>query len=192
MSKSNKSKLVSFITLIVVLLLLVVAVGAICHFAGIGKDDITDIVNPVFRIEYDGKVYKTDTDNSLALPNSGQARFEVKGVDSFTVKVAPNVTEETDFTYTVNGQTYSYLAEKDLTAVFDLKFYDNAFALDMGTNYGLENVLARIWGTDDIIVGEHGNFPLYKIVVTASNGEIIEMPFGVSVTGISIPDHIVF
>lgn len=193
MAKQNKSKIISIITWVIVLLLLVGAIGAIIHFTGINKDDITDIVKPVFRVEYDGKVYKADTENVIDLPQSGQARFEVKGTNKYTVIIAPNVTAETDFDYTVNGKTYPYGGEKDLSFAFDLKKYDSAFTLSADNDYSLESVLSKIWGVDDISVNEHDNFPLYRIVVTSSNGETIEMLFGSRVDGVIIsPDKIIF
>lgn len=194
MTKQKKSKIVNLISLFLLLLLLVGGIGAICHFAGISKEDITDLVNPAFRVEYDGKVYKTDTENNVvALPTNSQARFEVKGVKGYTVAVVPNVTDETDFTYLINGKTYPYSGE-NLALAFDINYYDGAFAVVLGDDFSLEYVLSRLWGTDTdtVTVGEHGDFPFYKFVVTSISGEVIELPFGSSVLGLTIPDTIYF
>ena len=135
MAKRKKSKILNVITWLLLLLLLVGGIGAICHFAGITKDDITDLVNPAFRVEYDGKVYKTDTENNvIALPTNSQARFEVKGVKGYTVAVAPNVTDETDFTYSINGKAYPYSGE-NLALAFDINYYDGAFAVVLGDDF---------------------------------------------------------
>lgn len=192
MARQKKSKIISIITWLLLLLLLVGGIGAICHFAGIGKDDITDIVNPVFRIEYNSNVYKTDTENVIALPKDGRARFEVKGTKSYSAVIVPNVTTETDFTYTVNGKVYPYSGEKDLSKAFDIKCYDNAFTVTTDGDYTLENILFKIWGVETVTISEHGDFPLYKLIVTSSSGEIVEMLISLTVTGITLPANIVF
>ncbi len=192
MVRHKKSKFASLISVLLCLFLFVGGIGAIFYFAGIGKDDITDIINPTFRVEYNGKTYKTDTKNNvISLSANSQTRFQVKGVKGYTVSVAPNVTEETDFTYSINGRTYPYSGE-NLTLAFDFNYYDNAFAVVLDNDFSLEKVLSKLWGaeTDTVIVAEHGDFPLYKFVITSISGEVIELPFGSSVTDITLPDII--
>lgn len=189
MSRYKKSKFVSSISIIILLL---GCIGVVLYLSGVRKDDLTDIINPVFRVEYDDNIYKADTDNIISLPSKGQARFEVKGTDGYSVKVVPNVVEECDFNYTVNGKSYSYFAEKDLSSAFELQSYASAFVLDMSEKYDIESVLSRLWGSDNITVGEHESFILYKFVVTSVDGQVIELPFGSSAIKIVLPESIVF
>lgn len=193
MAKRKENKIVRIVTWLLLLLLLVGGIGAVLHFVGIGKDDITDIINPTFRVEYDGNVYKTDTENVLAIPEGGQARFEVKNGGDCSVKIVPNVTAETDFSYIVDGQTYMYSEENDLSVVFDLQVYKGAFTVNFDNATSIESVLSKIWGTDKIIINDIKSFSFYKIVVTSLSGEVIEILCYVPITGITLsPESIVF
>lgn len=180
MAKQKKSKFVSVITWLLLLLLLIGCIGLILHFLGIGKDDITDIINPTFRVEYDGNVYKADTENVLALPESGQARFEIKNCESCTVKVLPNVTDETDFTFTADGNERKYSDVSDLTAVFiqTNNVYGEYFIIDCDNDYSLESVLSSALGADSVVIPVAEITDPYKLVVTSSDGEVIEILFG--------------
>ena len=179
MARRNKSenKIVSVIIWLLLLALLVGGVAMVLHFAGIGKDDITDIFKPTFRVEYGENVYKTDTENILDVPLSGQARFGIKNCESCTIKVLPDVTAETDFTFTVNGQEKKYSEVEDLTAAFIRKnnVYGDYFIIDFDENYAVESVLSRVYETNNVEVGERTVTYPYKIVVTSSEGEKIEI-----------------
>lgn len=111
MARQKKSKIVTVIIWLLLLLLLVGGIGAILHFTGIGKDDITDIVNPVFRVEYDGKVYKADTENIVILSESGQAVFKVKNGGQYSVKITPY----TSCNFTLNGEKRVLDKGEDIT-----------------------------------------------------------------------------
>lgn len=193
MARQKKSKIASVITWLVLLLLLIGAIGAIVRLSGIGKDDITDMIKPTFRVEYDEKSYTVDNQNSVVLLKGNEAEFAVKNGNKFSVRVLPNVTEETDFTYTVNGKTYLYSGEKDLTEAFGIKIFENTFVIDMSRDYSLENVLSKVWGGETVTVGEHGSFPYYKLVVTSSDGKTVEMVLQFDVSKVVLtPDIIVF
>lgn len=190
---TKKNKLVRLITSLLVVLLIIGSVGVILHFLGIGKDDITDILNPAFRVEYDSEVYKSDTENIIALPVKGKVRFEVKGTSSYTVDIVPNVTTETDFEYEVDGIKYKYGEEKSLSSAFDLKIYDGAFTIDTDVSYALDNILLKLWGENSkVVIAEHGSFPAYKCVVISSTGEMVELLLCTCIAGITLPENIVF
>lgn len=193
MARQNKSKFVSVIIWLLLLLLVVAGIGAVLHFTGIGKDDKADIDESTFRIEYGGEVYKADTENIIALPEKGKVRFEVKGTSSYSVNIVPNVTPETDFSYTVNGVTYKYGEKTDLSHAFDLKRYDGAFTIDSDDDYTLDSILSKLWqGDNKITIGKRGNFPAYKCEVISSTGETIDLLLTTCITGIKIPENIVF
>ena len=179
MSGRKKSKLVKILVWLFFLLLLVGGIGAIFHFSGIGKDDITDIVKPVFRIEYNGKSYQGDN-NVFTLPKSGQARFVVKNCENCSIKVFPNVTEERDFTFTVYGQEHKYSEIKDLTTAFikSNNLYSDGVALDCDQKYDLSSVLNRLYDGAEVTTVPYGDY-LYRLVFTSDKNETISFLFGV-------------
>ncbi len=188
----RKNNLINFITWLLLLLLLACCVGAVIRYSGITKDDITDLVKPTFRIECEGQVFKTDTENVYVMPVFGQARFDIKNSERCTVKVLPNVTKETDFTFTVAGKEQKYSEVGDLTAVF-LKtnnVYGDYFVIDFGEDYKIQSVLSRFYGTNEIILPEGCN-PSYKLVVS-SGAEKIEIILCFDVETIVLPESIVF
>lgn len=192
MARQKKSKLLTEIMCGVLLLLLIGSIEAILHFTDIGKDDIVDIVNPTFRVVSSESVFKPDGENIFVLPESGQVRFEVKGTNSYTVAVLPNVTDETDFTYSVNDKTYQFGDEADLSYGFDLKCYDSAFTINAESDYTLVSVLSKLWGIENITVSKNDNSPVYKLVVTSSKGEVVDILLTTCILGITLPENIIF
>lgn len=193
MARQKKSKIVNVITWLLLLLLLAGGIGALCHYSGIDKDDVINAVYPVFRVEYGGKTYKSTTANNAVVGlENGRNRFEVKGTDSFSVVIVPNVTAETDFTFSVGNEDCKYSEETDLSVAFDLQCYDNAFTLT-ADDCSLETILSKIWGKP-VTIGERANIPPYKIVVTSANGEVIDLIFPyVESTGLRLSsENIVF
>lgn len=184
MTNKNKTKFISVIVWLLLLLLLIGGVAMVLHFAGIGKDDIIDIVKPTFRVEYGENVYKSETENILDLPESGQVRFEIKNCESCTIKVLPNVTAETDFTFTVNGQEKKYSEVEDLTAAFiqPNNVYGDYFIIDSDNDYSLESVLSKLYGAESVEINAETAIYPYKMVVTSSSGEKIGIEFRQSIT----------
>ena len=150
MSK-RKSKLSSLIIAVVALLVLAFVVGVIVKFTRIG-DDLTDLFDTSFRVEYNGVNYKGEN-NEIYLKNNEQARFEVKSVNGYSVVVKPNVTSQTDFTYTVDGVSYKY-SETNLTKAFCTQdnFQSGYFKLNAFENYSLESVLSKLYEGKTVVV----------------------------------------
>lgn len=174
MAKQKNNKFLNFLTTLIVLFLLIGIIGAIVYFTGIGKS-ITGQFGE-FRVAYDGQTYKqADTENVLSVSNTGLARFDVGGTDNYTVKIVPNVTDETDFTYTVGDNTYYFGGESDLTYCFAIEAYEGYFVIDCDNDYSVTGILSHVWGSDDISVdGALPSHP-YKMVVSNSSGGRIEL-----------------
>lgn len=188
----GKSKLAKALAAIVLLALLIGAVIALLRFMGINKGDINDLVNPVFRVECNGVAY-TGADNTLELPQEGKLKFEVKCTNGYKLKVTPNVTAETDFTYTVAGYEYPY-SEEDLTGyvVADDDIYGDCFYIDCAKDNTLNGVLSRIWGGAEITLNGDLPYP-YKLTVTSDSGEDISILLSPYSLWLKLtPDNIVF
>lgn len=172
-TNKKKSKLVTVLTAVLFLLVVAAVIGLIVRFTGADKE--VDKYFGDFRIEYNGETL-TGTENSITLPESGQARFEVKGTNGYTVKVIPNA----DFYYTVGNQTYNFRDEDITQAIINAdNVYKNAFVIDCFPEYySLQNVLSRIWnGAEVSFEVENLLFP-YRINVISANGETISFGLG--------------
>jgi hypothetical protein len=193
MSRAKKSKFNKFLVWVLLLLLLVGGIVGVVRFTGISKDDINDYINPEYKVTYNGSVFKSDTENFVLLPCEGTAKFTVKGANSYTVKIVPNVTDETDFEYYVGDNSYLFSGETSLTSVFDIETYDSYFTINCDNDYSLSGVLSAIWGGRDDITVSNPSFSPYKMVVTSSSGDVINIVFAqysdVKVTSVNLTQN---
>ena len=167
MSGKKKSKFMSVISVIVFFLVIVLAVGLIVKYTKAG-DKVKDLFNPAFRVEYDGKDYNGEN-NIIVLPTSGQAKFTVKGAESYKVSIIPNVTPETDFTYEIGNTVYNY-SQADLSRLFmgSDSIKNGSFYLNCLADYSLESVLSKIHDGATIQLNGSVTYP-YLLTFTADN-----------------------
>ncbi len=168
MSGKRKSKFMSALSVLIMLLVIALALGLVFKYTKAG-DKIKDIVDPAFRVEYDGKDYDGEN-NVIALPTKGQAQFKVKGAESYKVSITPNVTPETDFTYEIGNTVYSY-SQTDLSKVLISGTKDGSFYINGLDDYSLESVLSKTHGGAEIVLNGEIECP-YLLVFTANNNVI--------------------
>lgn len=185
MSGRKKSSLNSAVALLVYLLAIVLVVGLVCKYTGAG-DKIDDLLNPAFRVEYNGADYSGEN-NVICLPNDGQARFKVKGAESYKATLKPHVTPETDFTYEIGNTVYSF-SQADLGKAFlgtdNVKNGD--FYLNCLADYSLESVLSKIHDGAKVKLNVGIALP-YEL--TFSDGtETVSFLFGDNIT-IDLSEH---
>ena len=154
----KKSNLFSALSVIVIFLLLFLSVG---YFVKHPKviDDIKDLFNTSFRVEYDGKDY-TGTNNVVAFPLHGQAKFKVKGANGYTVSLAPNVAPEGDFRYSVGSNVYTY-SKTDISKVFisDNNVQNGYFCLNELENYSISAVLKKLYDGAEVELDGKVKYP---------------------------------
>lgn len=185
----EKSMIRSLITLIISLLVIALAVGLILKYTTVG-DKVNDLINPTFRVEYDGKEYSDGT-NEIFLPSTGQATFKVRGVDNYKVRVTPNTTQETDFTYEIGNEVYTF-SRTDLTSYFvtNESLKDGYFTIDCTQELSLDSVLSKIHGNAEV---KFTCDIVHPYLLTFTSGESsVSFTFG-GVPSISLPkDNVVF
>lgn len=178
MSGKRESIFISAVTVIIYMLVIVLAVGLIFKRTSVG-DKIEDLIDPTFRVEYDGTDYSSEN-NVITLPKDGQAQFKVKGAESYKVTLTPNVTSETDFTYEVGNTVYNF-SQADLSKVFigSDSVKNGSFYLDCTADYSLESVLSKIHDGAEIKLNGNTAFPY---LLTFGNGtETVSFLFGSNV-----------
>lgn len=161
MSK-RKSKFKILVSVIVVLLVLGLAIWLISKY--------TDLPSSSFSVEYNGVKYR-DKFNVIEIPKNGQARFTVKGCDTYKVNVVPNVTRESDFDY-IAGNTFYRYSEADIERLFldTNSFDDNGFILRK-LDCTLENVLSVLHAGENIVLKGAVRYP-FALKVTAKDKTI--------------------
>lgn len=174
----KKKAILMFAVSIVALVVIVLAVFNVFKYTKAG-DKIKDLINPAFRVEYGGNDYNGD-DNLIALPTEGQAKFTVKGAESYKVTITPNVTPETDFTYEIGNTVYSF-SQAALSKVFinNDSVKNGNFYLNCVDNYSLESVLSKLHGGGKVVLNGGLQYP-YLLTFSTGSKEI-KFLFGIEI-----------
>lgn len=163
--------------------LLAVCIVAVVVFLVIKYTNITDefdnLFDNSFRVSYNGKEYRGEN-NEITL--DGKAKFTVKGdFKSYTVEIKPNVTDKTDFEFTVEGNTYKY-SSTNLTPAFlsSDNVSSKGFTFN-STDYSLDGVLSKLVGSEVKTNASIEN--PFLLVVTSDSGDVVSFVFGDSSNG---------
>lgn len=185
------------IYVILVLLLLALIFGLVLKFTNAG-DKITDLFDKDFRVVLAGVIYKGD-DNKIALRTNEQMRFDIKGANGYKVNITPNVTDGTDFVFTVDGVYYSY-SETPISKLFltEKNCESDYFVLNALADYSIESVLSKLYDgktveVDTSLIGKDTlNYP-YLLTVTSNDKTIQFLLCAYDVANLSLDcEHIVF
>ena len=197
MADKAKMTVGRIISLAVVLLLIIAAVGFAAYFSNGFTSEFK-----TFYVECNGEKILNDKDYYEMSANE-EYRFDVKylfDVGSkenklgYHVKILPHTTKETNFDFTADGKTYNYGAEGELTKAFEIEQADEYFTLKAPT---VKDVLEAVYPNKTIIVPDlKSKTPYFALVVSSEDySASITIAFAsvVAVTGVTIDsDHIVF
>lgn len=170
--KKNVSSISKLITYVIVLVLLALTVGTIAFFTNGFTDDFK-----TFYIEYNGKKYVKAEEN-LFLADGRNHRFDCKYTfgklvkdepKGYTVKIVPHTTEETDFEFTVDGITYKYSKESDLTKGFNIDLQETFFIISLPCGIELQDVLQKIYSGKEVAVPDSLRDTEYYFTLTVSS-----------------------
>lgn len=136
--KQNNSALYSALSFLLIAVLMLSVVGVIMRYTNGGTTDFA-----LFYVAHDGQNIMTDTTVSL---NDGETttfapRYSADDIMSavgqetktkgYNVKIVPNITKETSFTYRVGDNKYRFekLADTDFSSAFNLKKEEKSFSV---------------------------------------------------------------
>ena len=188
------AKVIGYILLVLVV---VGVIGVIVYFTGGFTSDFK-----TFYVSVDGKDvltsaggYKISHEMPLTVDvkyTFGSAGSDVSG---YSVKIVPHVVEGKDFDFTLDDQVYSFQAETDLTAGFDIAREETSFTIT--PKGGVTEVLRAVYPNNEIgDCSDKGYEDMYALIVTSYNGSVsyrIAFSVGMTVTGITLdPPSIVF
>lgn len=155
-----------------IILALIGILGFIIYFTGGFTTDFTGFYAVVDGEDVlsTGSNFQTSHDDSMhvdvkyvfASPND-----EAKG---YSVKVVPNPIKDKDFDFRLNGDLYSFQAENDLTAGFEIKQEDTSFTLTPKGD--LTAILSAVYpGYTVADCNDHAYENMFTLIVTSYNGE---------------------
>ena len=186
------------LTAVIVLLVLILSLGLLSRLFGgfIGRPEIT--------LTYAGENYKKSVSGMKIEPES---EFGIKLRDKsagYAVKIYAQGTEETDFTFTVNGTVYSWQQDiaganggrgEEFTDAFEMTQTETGFTLSCG----VEKALKDIWPDEEIELPE--NIPAgdrFRMEITSGKSTLtfgfsVREPGSIGVEKIELsPGEIVF
>ena len=139
----KQGAVIKIISWVLIVLTLVAGVGAIAYFTGGFTGEFKTFYISVNGkdILSSGKDYMASISEPLVV--NVKYTFAEDGVNGYSVKVVPNALDGKDFEFMVDGEPYSYHAESDLTAGFDIEYNDASFTLKPKVT--LNEVMAAVY-----------------------------------------------
>lgn len=180
-----------------ILVLLVVAgvIAVIVRFTGGFTSDFK-----TFYVSVDGKDVLTSA-SGYEVTNEKPLTVDVKytfgsaggDVSGYSVKVVPHTVEGKDFDFTLDDQVYSFQAETDLTAGFDISREETSFTIT--PKGGVTEVLRAVYPNNEIgDCSDKGYEDMYALIVTSYNGEAsVTLYFSVlqEVAGVTLDQEVI-
>lgn len=168
----TKSKIGQVVSYIAILLVIVAVIGVVAHFTNGFTSDFK-----TFYVTVDGKDvmtssggYKVTTEKPLQVDVKYTFNFATDETKNYSVKIVPNKIENSDFTYTVDGESKSFQSQTDLTAAFAIDKGEKSFTVKP-KGKSLTEVLTAFYGTEVTDCENKGYMDMFTIIVTSYNGE---------------------
>ena len=169
----TKSKIGQVVSYIVILLVIVAVIGVFAHFTNGFTSDFK-----TFYVSVDGKDVMISGNGYVISENEPLSvdvkytfgSFNKNETKDYSVKIIPNKIENSDFTYTVDGESKSFQLETDLTAAFEIDKGEKSFTVKP-KGKSLTEVLTAFYGTEVTDCENKGYTDMFTIIVTSYNGE---------------------
>lgn len=169
---TTTKKWVTVLIYVAIILALVGICGFIAYFT---SGFTTDFAS--FYITVDGEDV-LNTGSNFQVRADDPMNVEVKYVfasesdhtGGYSVKVVPNVVKDKDFDFRLNGDVYSFQAEKDLTAGFTIEQEESSFTLTpKGDITAILSAVYPGYNVEDCSDKVYEN--MFTLIVTSYNGE---------------------
>ena len=165
------TKATTIIAYVLIVLALVGVIGFIAKFtSGFTSDFKT------FYVTIDGKDVMTEA-NHYAIGKSETMKVDIKytfnssnsDVSGYSVKIVPNVSEEKNFEFMVDGEVHSFYDIEDLTDGFIIEKSETSFTI---TPKGeLTDILKAVYPEGEVSdCSEHNHYNMFSLVITSYNG----------------------
>ena len=190
---TNKAtKIINYILLI---LAVITVIGVVAHFTNGFTSDFK-----TFYVTVDGKDvmtssggYKVTTEKPLQVDVKYTFNFATDETKDYSVKIVPNKIENSDFTYTVDGESKSFQSETNISNGFEIVKGEKSFTVTPKGETIVE-VLSAIYGKEITDCESKGYNDMFTLVVTSYNGEAtVKLNFSLTlkVTGITLDKEVI-
>lgn len=193
MKKGNVGRIVSYILIFMVI---VATIGVFAYFTNGFTSDFK-----TFYVSINGKDVMTSQGGFVATTKEPLAvdvkytfgalnKDENKG---YSVKIVPNKIENSDFTYTVDGESKSFQSVTDISNGFEIAKGEKSFTVTPKGETIVE-VLSAIYGKEVTDCESKGYNDMFTLVVTSYNGEAtVKLNFSLTlkVTGVTLDKEVI-
>ena len=165
------TKATTIIAYVLIVLALVGVIGFIAKFtSGFTSDFKT------FYVTIDGKDVMTEA-NHYAIGKSETMKVDIKytfnssnsEVSGYSVKIVPNVSEDKNFEFMVDGEVHSFYDIEDLTDGFIIEKSETSFTI---TPKGeLTDILRAVYPEGEVSdCSKYNHYNMFSLVITSYNG----------------------
>ena len=189
------NKATKIITYILLVLAVITVIGVVAHFTNGFTSDFK-----TFYVTVDGKDvmtssggYKVTVEKPLQVDVKYTFNFATAETKDYSVKIVPNKIENSDFTYTVDGESKSFQSETDISNGFEIVKGEKSFTVTPKGETIVE-VLSAIYGKEITDCESKGYNDMFTLVVTSYNGEAtVKLKFSLTlkVTGITLDKEVI-
>lgn len=186
------SKIISYFFIVLVVI-------SVCGFLAFFTNGFTSDFK-TFYVSVDGNDILTTT-NGYVITTDKEMQVDIKytfgslakEVSGYSVKVIPNSITGKDFDFTIDGSAYSYQAEKDLTAGFEIVKSENSFTIK--PKGGITEILAAVYPQSEI--GEcrsNAYEDMFCLIVSSYNNEkSVTINFSVieKISGVQLDEEVI-
>lgn len=165
------TKAAKIISYVLIVLALVGVIGFIAKFtSGFTSDFKT------FYVTIDGKDVMAEA-NHYAIGKSETMTVDVKytfnssnsEVSGYSVKIVPNVSEDKNFEFMVDGEVHSFYDIEDLSAGFIIEKSETSFTIT--PKGGLTDILRAVYPEGEVAdCSEYNHHNMFSLVITSYNG----------------------
>lgn len=191
----NWKPIIKVISVILFVLVIASCIGLVVKFTGGFTSSFK-----TFYLNIDGQDimseangYIIDAANSLTVNVKYTFDNEKSENKGYNVKIVPHKVEGKDFDFTLNGEAYSFQAEKDLTKGFEIKKTNSSFTIT--PKGGITTILKEVYPNAEIADCTGNSYEdMYSLVVTSFNGKAsttINFSVVESVTGIELDQEVI-
>lgn len=195
MNKQGTKKIGKVLSYIVIVLVLVLACGLLAYFTNGFTSDFK-----TFYVECDGKPvlstnsgYKVSASSPLTVDVKYTFGAINKEVSGYSVKVVPNAIQDNDFDFTLDGNAYSFQAESDMTAGFEIKEKENSFTVK--PKGGINDVMKAVYPNYEVSDCRDKAYEnMFTLIVTSYNGKAsVKLNFTIaeSVVGVILDKEVI-
>ena len=184
------TKTTKIITYIAIVLAVITVIGVVAHFTNGFTSDFK-----TFYVTVGGKDvmtsaggYRVTTSKPLDVEVKYTFNFATDETKDYSVKIVPNKIENSDFTYTVDGEIKSFQSETDLSDGFEIDKAEKSFKIKP-KGETIAEVLSAVYGKEVTDCENKGYTDMFTIIVTSYNGEAsVKLNFSLAsrVTGITL------